>query len=181
MRAHIYSQAQIPCLHRLLARSSCLHQSLGDSGRDDYVLWVQSNPHHRGGDTRVPGSASHRTGPEPEVVREEVTSSLVAQTPGAKAVTALGQKEVPLPDQTSRAAGYNSKGLTEVEEQTRGEKASPGPCWSSYQGLMGGLVHSCHRIIRGWLQVVKCHLNVLLGRKGERGREHRPFEGCSPL
>lgn len=107
-------------------------------------------------------------GLSPRWLREEVTSSLVAQTPGAKPVTAQGQKEVPLPDQTSRAAGYNSKGLTEVEEQTRGEKASPGPCWSSYQGLMGGLVHSCHRIIRGWLQVVKCQLNVLLGRKGER-------------
>lgn len=63
--------------------------------------------------------------------------------------------------------GYKREGSTEAEEQTKGEKASPGPGWSSYQGLMGGLVHSCHRIIRGWLQVVKCQLNVLLGRKGE--------------
>lgn len=47
-------------------------------------------------------------------------------------------------------------------------EGSAGPCWESYQGLMGGLVHSGHRIVRGRLQVVKCQLDVFLGRKAER-------------
>lgn len=44
-------------------------------------------------------------------------------------------------------------------------KASPGPPWNSYQGLMGGLVHGGHRVICGRLQVVKRQLDVLLERK----------------
>lgn len=75
---------------------------------------------------------------------------------------------MPLPGQSSESSSSShGEGSTEGKAQTRGEKESPGPGWNSYQGLMGGLVHSCHRIIRGWLQVVKRQLNVLLGGKGE--------------
>lgn len=88
---------------------------------------------------------------------------------GAGAGTALGQKEVPppRPEQPS-SSSLHSEGSTEAKGQTRGERVSPGPRWNSYQGLMGGLVHSCHRITHSWLQVVKCQLNVLLGGKAER-------------
>lgn len=47
-------------------------------------------------------------------------------------------------------------------------KALSNPLCSSYQGLMGGLVHSSHRVLRGGLQVIKRQLDVLLGRKAEQ-------------
>lgn len=88
---------------------------------------------------------------------------------GAGALTAPGQKEVlpSGPDQPCNSS-LHSEGSTEGKGQTRGQRVSPGPRCNSYQGLMGGMVHSCHRIIHGWFQVVKCQLNVLLGGKGER-------------
>lgn len=61
----------------------------------------------------------------------------------------------------------------------RARKGQLGPPWHSYQGLMAGLVHCGHRVVRGWLQIIKCHLDVLLGRKGAVGSMglgvgHRP-------
>lgn len=71
----------------------------------------------------------------------------------------------PQPLVSPRSSSSYGEGSTKGEEREGQEKASPGPPWNSYQGLMGSLVHGGHRVTCGWLQVVKRQLDVLLGRK----------------